>query len=523
MNLLPDMIILDFCQWLQNTAIFEQRDIDLWDLIVDEQYTQALKQYAIVFLQQYKPSFKSILHSYIDSEEFDDSIETCRFYREEIELDRRNGGKIHYSFIHHCFHEGRFDHSFCRFIRRYYGDIDNFRITGSFQRIKPYELTQSVRYIFSNIQHEPWLQRDKKMVLNFINRLNVDLDIEIDFLEWLIDTYSKPLDIHKMPLQTFEKYAEDFKLNCNKTESDIKKLIKSFKQTDLIILSEKLLSALPFSTAKKAKDLGYIIHRYQDINVKYKCFIVPLQAESDEYKELVTKRWSDLHHLSGNYLDIYYTSTDYGKSGFEIMNRMNYIPDNLKTRAPIIVLWENDLAKAKGIDISRLDNADVYEVIQHIVNLIQKKMCFDDIIVEANQMSRKLRDAHRAIHYETTNNTINNTGAIYGNVANVNNGVMDTSNIDTGSSNRTLLDEIEAAKLIIESYSEINDQQKMRLSEILDDTKSALSSGEDAHQSKKSFKDAICFMGNVGSKLITALSHLTNILKFLGVNIPPTP
>ena len=37
-------------------------------------------------------------------------------------------------------------------------------------------------------------------------------------------------------------------------------------------------------------------------------------------------------------------------------------------------------------------------------------------------------------------------------------------------------------------------------------------------ESKKSFKDAICFMGNVGVKLISALSGLANLLNFFGIS-----
>ena len=135
-------------------------------------------------------------------------------------------------------------------------------------------------------------------------------------------------------------------------------------------------------------------------------------------------------------------------------------------------------------------------------------------------MSKRLREEHRVVHYETTNNTINNQGAIYGNVTNANTGTMTISYINAESTSKALVDEIEAAKLVIFDYSEINDEQKKRLAEILDDTKNSFTSGKDVEQNKKSFKDAICFMGNAGSKLITALSHLSNILKFLGISIP---
>ena len=248
------------------------------------------------------------------------------------------------------------------------------------------------------------------------------------------------------------------------------------------------------------------------------CIRDSLQVEMKEYKDLIEKHWTDLHHLSGNYLDIYYTNVDYGKSGYEIMNRMNFIPDRLKTKAPIIVIWDTDLSKAQGIDINRLNNADIFEVIRSIVNSIQNKYELDEIVKEANQLGKKLRDEHRAISYSTTNNTISNSGTITGNVAAVNYGTMSV-NIGEINCNK-LMEEIDEAKRIIGSFDEIIEAQKKRLFEIMDETKVAVESKSDEkqHESKKSFKDAICFMGNVGVKLISAFSGLANLLKFFGVS-----
>ena len=281
------------------------------------------------------------------------------------------------------------------------------------RNVRPQELAASSRFLFSNANSDSWIQEEKPWVLNCMNCLDLDLHIESDFLEWLIKTSGEPIDIRKMPLRVFERLADQFQVECNKSNKDKEKLIRSFKQKDFIILSGKLLALLPSKTAKRAKDLGYIVERYQDSSVPFKCFIMPLQVEMKEYKDLIEKHWTDLHHLSGNYLDIYYTNVDYGKSGYEIMNRMNFIPDRLKTKAPIIVIWDTDLSKAQGIDINRLNNADIFEVIRSIVNSIQNKYELDEIVKEANQLGKKLRDEHRAISYSTTNNTISNLSLIH--------------------------------------------------------------------------------------------------------------
>ena len=170
------------------------------------------------------------------------------------------------------------------------------------------------------------------------------------------------------------------------------------------------------------------------------------------------------------------------------MNRMNFIPEKLKTKAPVIVIWDNDLSKAQGIDISRLDNADIFEVIRDIVNSIQNKYELDKIVKEANKMSKLLREGHRAVSYVTTNNTFTNSGTITGNVAAVNYGTM-YADIGNNNTNK-LMGEIEEAKKIILSFEGISETQKQRLCAIMDETKLSVESKLEGKQqeSKKVLK-----------------------------------
>lgn len=517
MNLLPDMMIIDFCEWLKHTICIEHQDLDILDLMLNEQYAGELREYASLFLQQYNPSIKNIFHQFIESEYFDKSLNKCnRILKRYFDFPYKSCPD--YEFIHCVFHEGCFDKSFYQFHKETYGNMECTNNETCVRNVRAQALADSSRFLFSHANSIPWIQEEKQWVLHFMNHLDLDLHIECDFLEWLIKTKGEPIDIRKMPLSVFEKLAEQFQFECNKSKKDKEKLIRTFKQKDLIVVSEKLLAILPIKIAKRAKDLGYIVDRYQDKSIPFKCFIMPLQVDSKEYKNLIENHWDDLHHLSGDYLDIYYTDVDYGKSGYEIMNRMNFIPDKLKTKAPIIVIWDTDLSKAQGIDISRLNNTDIFEVIRGIVNSIQNKYEFDKIVKEANQMSKMLREEHRAVSYVTTNNTINNRGTITGNVAAVNYGTMSASIEDISVDN--LMKEIEEAKKIIWSFEDISKTQKQRLSTIMNETKLSVESKMDGKQqeSKKSFKDAICFMGNVGVKLISALSGLANLLNFFGIS-----
>lgn len=117
-----------------------------------------------------------------------------------------------------------------------------------------------------------------------------------------------------------------------------------------------------------------------------------------------------------------------------------------------------------------------------------------------------------------TNNSINNSGTINGSVTLINKGSISTNNSQNSDVDKALIEEMETVKSIVNSFSEINTQQKELLVSIIDDAKNTIEKGTKEKQQKK-FKDAICLMGNAGSKLITALSGLTNVLRFFDISI----
>ena len=500
MNRLSDMIIIDFCEWL-NHYITENAHSDVLDYILDDQNKKEVYKYADQYLRNKHAIMKNVLHKFIDSDFFDDYLNRIHLKYFGSKRDIDSDDQLICCML--CREE------LCKYIHRVYREnFEDFTI--QLNNVTPEELVESLRMFFSDIMHE------NNTFLHLMNRLDIDMQIEMDFITWLTETNGNQLDIQKMPVRVFSKIAYEFARDCNKTKSERDKLIRSFKQKDLKVLSRKLMTLLPIKNVKVANDLGYIIGRYSDKRIPFKCIIVPLKANSKEYIDLIENYWEDFHYLSGDYLDIYYSATDYGKSGFEIMKQMNYIPETLKEQAPSIIIWDTELSKAKGIDISRLNNTDIFEIIQKIINLIKSSKSLDTIVREANIMSDELRDKHRAIN--NTNNTVINSGTINGNVVNENSGTL-FSDVSEVENSIPLANEINEAQRLISSFNDINDTQKELLLGILKETSVADKSGNEKQQqdNKKSFKDAICFMGNIGTKLILVLSSLTNLLKYFNI------
>lgn len=121
--------------------------------------------------------------------------------------------------------------------------------------------------------------------------------------------------------------------------------------------------------------------------------------------------------------------------------------------------------------------------------------------------------------YETVsnNNTINVYGDVKGNVTGQINGEGSANFVEENSKNK-VLNEIKEAKKIISSLSDINKDQKQLLFNFMDETRDAVESGskEKMLNSKNNFNNAVCLLGNIGTKLITALSGLVNLLNFFG-------
>lgn len=509
MNLLPDMIILEFCEWLKVRIEHSNASLDFFDIVFDQECSGTLREYAKEYLQIKRDidAYKGVLHRFIDSDDF------LNWFIDEHPYGMHRC-RIDYSrWYHYAIFHPKFEDVFCRFVEKDYLAHDNAG-QNQWSGLDEYQLADSTSYVFSNINRQ---SREKKPFLQFMNRVELDLDIEIDFLEWLIQTRGEAIDIGKMPRKTFELLASNFQIECAKTEKEREKLIKSFMQKDFLVLSEKLAMILPKRTAKRAKDLGYICSRYQDKSVRYKCFIVPLQAEEEEYIQLMEKRWYDLHYLSGDYLDIYYSETDYGKSGYQIMNQMSRVPQHLKTKAPVIVLWEESLERAQGIDITRLDSAEIFEVVRCMVNSIRDGKVMDDIVKEANHMSKSLREEHRPIYHNEL--IVRDNAIINGPVAVVNKKGTMTSVMETKACEADVLHQLERMKSIISELSDLNNRQKQLLNEIIENNKAAIkeNSQDKKEEGKKSFKNAIDLIG-AGSKIVSAISGLTSILKYFGIS-----
>lgn len=498
MNRLPDMMVLDFCEYLNGKS---RNGVTVLDLLSDESNHRKLHQYAKEYLNGRSYSFKGIIHKFIDSEYFDDSLH--RFppkYQRNLSLnlndlrDLREMVKACHCYICCEPHFLDFLYSLGNNTDFPQWDVDEWSL-------------------INNVQHM-LKEESAELMLKCMTSLGIDISTEIDFLVWILSSQTDPINIHEMPVIVFELFVDEYLSLCGKEKKVKKQLVKSFKQTDSYFFASLLERLLPNTNGKKIQNLRYVLNRYCNEEIPFKCLFLPLAAETKKYKKLIRDYWRDLHEISANHLDIYYSETDYGKSGAEIQSSISSLPQKLLTTFPCIVIWSENISKAKSIVIGGLSNKEIFYVVNAIVNAIKQDKSFDVIIKEVNKVAQDIRDKHRP----TNNNTVNIQGDNLGIAIAKNTGsISNTSNINCTPSEFSK--EVDEAFRRIREIEELTAQQQTLLTDILSEAKRAFdtSSEIDMEKSKSRFKDAMCFLGNVSVKVLSALSSLINLSKFLGI------
>jgi|GEM_PF-1126249 len=512
MNALPSMIVLDFCEWLKNRAKQPHGEnyTDMFDLIFNGEYSGNLRRLAKEYLRGSNNSLRGLLHRFIDSEEFNNCCEKhCHpFYIEEWNGSHRIHPKEFRYFLHHCFRCPELDKAFYRFTRRY--ESDNSNGDNYDGNVTPEALADSVKFYFE-------YQKDEPFVMNFMTGLSVDMSLEIDFLEWLMINKGKPMNLNKMPINLFESIADEYCTYAERPTDDRQKLIKAFKQSDTVSLGKKIVAALSKTQSEKMKSLGYIYDRYADEKIPFRCFFLPLASDGDAYEKFIKKHWLDLHTLSGDYLDIYYSEEDYGKSGYAIKDGMRMVPKDLPGKLPCLVIWKDNLRYAQSIDICGLTDNEIVRLISEIVDLIKQEKNLDIILTEAKKMAKQINQAHvdanRPIN-NTTFNIENNTGVVTGYIAKSN------LTVYSGSITNTEF-EVETKKAIeiINSFQDVDKDYREALISLVKEANIATQNKDESAKSecRSKFEGFMLGAGKTVGTIITKLSELATIAGFFGL------
>lgn len=517
MNPLPNIIVIDFCDWLRERIAND--GISPLELFANRDNYERLETYSKHFLAQRRKlvvdcPIRFMYYNFLYSKEFENIIKKCKENCPIKETHFKNcTQELEYCF-YHCLRTDeihRAYRSFCKKIDEniYYLQTNN---------VSYYDLAAYMRdlvYIDSDVKKSPQFMR-------LMMDSHISITDELEFFEWLYTQEINPTSINKMPSILFENLVDEY-INFNKKgEYARRQLLKAYRKTGWEALLERFRVLFQINSDSHTKKLDVVMNRYFSRYASFNCIILPLSDHESqkEYISLITDNWYDLNELSADYLDIYYSETDNGKSGYDIAKRISSLPDNLKKKAPCLVLWKHSIKEAKTISIDELNSKQILSVIRSVVEKIQEGKDLYAIVEEVVQIVKNQQE----INHGATIINVKGDGNVIGDNNSVNTTVINgDDNIINFSENKpfsqAFIEELDQAIAAINESLELDYEQKNQLLEILQDAKVGTieKSIEKSEKAKNAFNYIKSFLVKTAPTLISVFANFTQIASFFGL------
>lgn len=519
MNPIPNIVVIDFCEWLMERMTNDDvNQISPLDLMIDSDNFEILDTYSEQFLQQRQNSatscqIRSIIYQFLSSQEFEHALKKCQKRCPLIRSKSYNEDVYWEDCFHYCMFNGILYDAFRKFTRNYnntnYYDIYN---------ITHYKLT---RYM-QNLIHIDDDVKNSSPFMQLMVSSRISIADEIEFFEWLQTNKNDPTSIRKMPSTVFEKLVDEYITFSRKGENTKKQLLKAYRQTGWENLIKKIQALFKFNKTKYAKEIDQVIDRYYSRYGKYNCIILPLcdSKSQKQYQTLITDSWHDLNELSADTLDIYYSESDNGKSGFDIAKRISSLPEYSKNDAPCLVLWKYSIKDAQAIPIDELTNMQILSVIKTVVQSIQKKDDLDAVIKEAHKFVKEQQRINKGttiINVAGNENVIGDNNIVETIITNGDNNKI--SHYGNHSYSQDLINEFNQTIKVITESIELDNEQKKQMLEIMQQAKTGIieNSTEKSESAKKAFSYVKGFLVKVAPTLISVLANYTQIASYFGI------
>ncbi|ADU26506.1 hypothetical protein [Ethanoligenens harbinense] len=301
--------------------------------------------------------------------------------------------------------------------------------------IEPYKLIDSIRfYLIYRCGPEKATEKIEKSLWgkSKINKFSVDespylmhnlvgvpttLQLEIEFLEWLLKQKLNANDISKMPMSVFEKLAKEFSIEKSGIvdNSLLSDLLNAFKEKNPHSFFEKIKRFASMNTfgrdTEQYKSITELFCRYSDPKI-VKCFFLPL-TQDKAFETFINDSWCDLNALSKDYLDIYYSIPELSASGYDIKDKFDSL-EIAEDALPCLVLWDNSLDDVQVVELRDLQYNEIFQLIQSIVQNVKCGNDFKKVYAEAVKKADEKRESHRPIsiieqRFNISNSEIQNT------------------------------------------------------------------------------------------------------------------
>ncbi len=510
MNRLPDIVVLDFCIWLSENVRGNNDNCKNSSLLIDalsrEKLTSYAKQYLTDHHYDYRYKHKrfpvrALAEGFISSEEFraiEDDPKYRRYFRD-------------YPYVIFDMEE-----AFHLYLRRH---VDLLSKEIWYDNISPYDLADNTLDCLSSSFDKGAKERP---IMKLMVATQNEVSDEINFLEWILRRESN-LSFESMPSEVFDTLIDEYAHSNGIEPKIIEKLKKEYYHIGWATVFKRIQRWFKLERKRPQKSLADVMERYLSKQAKYNCIILPLADNESQaqFKRLIKDEWLNLNDLSGDLLDIYYSESDIGKTGYDIAMRIQSLPDDLRKTAPSIILWKDTITEAKAIQTDCLSAVQIRKTIQTIVQQIEKGKDFNTIVQEAEKTVKKQEALNHGVTYFDISGEKN--AVVTGNTGNtiVNPGDNSTHGAITlyHNEDKELLQEIKEAIYAINNSEEIDEDSKEQLVSIMKDAENAEIENCDKKRSdaKKAFGYVKAFLFKAAPALVSTLANLTRIATFFGL------
>lgn len=427
----------------------------------------------------------------------------------------RNSSRVNIGFVRECVWRKKYADGA---LNRLLPIVEEF-INEKNLRIEPYEFVDSLEHYLKSteekIESSLWKERDLTANDYYLSDLSLSCMIwsddsanEIEFLEWLIKKHGD-VNFSDMSKSNWRKIFEKYSIYRRGyvDKNVVSTLMKTF-EFDGIYRTINRLKEIAKKEPKVYRKLTDIFIRYSNPKI-FKCLFLPVSIDN-HFETFIHNYWTNINDLTKDFLDVYYSEKELVTSGYAIKDKFEHldIPEDV---IPCLLIWKESIRDAKYVEIRELDDAEVFHVIQRIVQNIKTGRNLDFICKEAIKMADKYRENHKpstTIHVEQKAETV------IGSMTGV---VMEKARVNTKVSyvenNRTFVEEIDMVVRELKKIEDINESQKDYLVSILNEVKIA---DDDVKKQncKEKFSAFMKGLGDVSGKVLSVLANFATVAAF---------
>jgi len=235
-------------------------------------------------------------------------------------------------------------------------------------------LVNSVYFLTNGDFYQDQVQHSPE-VLHLFRALGIATKYSIqavEFVSWAQDNHPDLDLLSSMPVNQIEKLIVDFceeknYQNVSSFTKEVKKLLQGNGENRALRMLEQLSDRIrrKNNTFRPAVSP---FERYK--SVPYHAIFLFLSAGN--FPEFINTYWEDINHLTGDYLDVYYSYADleHRVSGYETINEFRSIQIDA-IALPAILIWKKTLTDSCIISLQKLTNDDVFDILKLIVQRIK--------------------------------------------------------------------------------------------------------------------------------------------------------